>query len=244
MSEPTISLTFKDLYTEVSDYLGYGRGPEGERLEEMKRYVNDGYARFLLGVDPRTGRAGTWSFLVPEATLSLAGGTGAYALPDDFAYLVDDFTYDGGAAGGLRPATVRELRAMAGGGAIRGTPRWFAVCPSGFAAATGQRWEVLVHPLPSAEFTLRYRYRVNPQRMVEDAEYPMGGALHAQAVLACGLAVAEERRNDGQHAHRDRASDLVAASIDLDARAKPSNVGYNADGGPVGRRRRGAVTYA
>jgi len=316
MSEPTISLSFADLYAEVADYLGYGRSPAGDKLAEVKRYANEGQARFLLGMDPRTHRAYTWSFLAPEATIVLwssvavsaitvsgtvsggstdltAGGDsfhtsmvghditvtdvgtftitgyasatqvtvsgdatcsgktfsisadGTYSLADDFALLVDDFHYTGGAGlGGVRPATVQEIRAMRSGAAATGRPQWYAVQPRSFDPATGQRWEVLVYPTPGADLAAYYRYRVNPDQMVNDTDFPLGGAVHGQAILQCALAVAEERRNDGQTFHQDRAGQLLSASIDLDARNKPRNLGPNADGSGVAGARRGTVTYS
>ena len=313
MSEPTISLTFEDLYTEVADFLGYGRSPTGDTLAEVKRYANEGLARFLLGLDPRTHRAYTWSFLAPEATIvlwrSVAAGTttvsgsasggstdltatgdsfyasmvghditvtdvgtfaitgytsatqitvsgdatcsgktfsisagGTYSLPDDFAFLIDDFYYDsGGVVGGIRPATVQEIRAMRSGASATGRPQWYAVQPRSFNAATGQRWEVLVHPTPAGDYTAHYRYRVNPDQMANDADYPLGGAMHGQTILECALAVAEERRNDGQAFHQDRSGELLCASIDLDTRNKPRSLGLNAD---RAWGRRGTVTYS
>ena len=71
MTQPTISMTFSALYTEVADYLGYGRSPADDQLAEVKRYANEGYQQFLLGRDDRTGRAYSWSFLEPQATIVL-----------------------------------------------------------------------------------------------------------------------------------------------------------------------------
>jgi len=316
MSQSTISLTFEDLYNEIADYLGYGRSPAGDRLAEVKRYANEGCARFLLGLDPRTHRAYTWSFLAPHAMITLwasvpTGGTtvsgtasggstnltasaasfcasmigheititdvgtftitactsgaeitvsgdatcsgktfsidadGTYTLPDDFAYLIDDFQYAASGPGrGIRPATIQDIRAMRSGGSSTGTPRWYAVQPRAFGPETGQRWEVLVHPVPGSDHTPHYRYRMIPDKMVNDADYPVGGSLHAQTVLACCLALAEERKNDGQTLHQDRARELLTASIDLDAKNKPGNLGYNGDRSLCGWDRRGTVTYS
>ena len=75
-----LSLTFGSIYSRVSDYLGTGLSPAGEDLTRAKLYAMDGYRQFLMGIDPRTGRAYQWGFLVPSATLNLlpsstAGGT-------------------------------------------------------------------------------------------------------------------------------------------------------------------------
>lgn len=70
MTQPTLIWAFSDYYAEVADYLGYGRSPSGTNITEVKRYTNEGYATFLMGIDPRTGQAYNWSFLAPEASMT------------------------------------------------------------------------------------------------------------------------------------------------------------------------------
>jgi hypothetical protein len=88
MTEPTLSLTYSELTAEVAEYLGHGRSPSGDALAEARRCVQDGYARFLAGLDPRTGRGYRWSFLTPTADLTLyaprvAGGATVSGSEDD-----------------------------------------------------------------------------------------------------------------------------------------------------------------
>lgn len=59
----TLQLTFADLRCEVCNYLGAGDYPSPAQLAAAGRLVNEGYRRFLLGLDPRTQRAYAWSFL-------------------------------------------------------------------------------------------------------------------------------------------------------------------------------------
>jgi len=59
----TLQLTFADLRREVCNYLGAGDYPSPAQLAAAGRLVNEGYRRFLLGLDPRTQRAYAWSFL-------------------------------------------------------------------------------------------------------------------------------------------------------------------------------------
>ncbi len=71
MTQPTISITFSSIYQEVADYLGYGRSPTGDNLSEVKRYANDGYTDFLMGMDFRSGTAHRWSFMSPTAQITM-----------------------------------------------------------------------------------------------------------------------------------------------------------------------------
>jgi len=317
MSEPTINLAFLDLYTEVADYLGWGRTPTTARVAEAKRYVNNGYRRFLYPIDPRTSKAYHWSFLAPEATIiawpttggsmtvtdsttvtdtsntpfhaSMIGHTivaddseneytitaytstsvvtigttgttdtgeaftitadGTYSLPDDFGGLIDGPAFDStGGLSDIRERTVAWMRdRIAGGGTQTGEMDSFAIQPMTFATATGQRYEILVGPIPTADKTLYYRYRINPAKLSADTDYPYGGPAHAETILELSLAAAEERLQDGQDFHQVRAQRLLAASIDLDASFKGRNLGYcgdySDDTGPIWDRRINDVTY-
>lgn len=73
MADPTLSLTFGDLIIRVAEFLGmadYSGGAAAvpsvaHDLDLCKRYVNDGYRRFI-NANPR------WQFLTPLITLTFA----------------------------------------------------------------------------------------------------------------------------------------------------------------------------
>lgn len=322
----TLAHAFNGLYTEIGDFLGYGRTLTGNtnRLNECKRFANDGYRRFLQGIDPRTSRVYQWSFLRPQATVtwwasqtgdtphSIAGTTdgagntatrvgvstaffhdsmightvhvggtfsgvvlsvssgrtatmlggfagatagisitadGRYSLPSDFGGLLDPFHYDPDTTPTTlveRPPSVLHAN-RAGQGNVTGYPQQWAVQPRAFDNTLGTRYEVTVYPAPVSDYTMYYRYRSNPDAMATDAELPAGGPMHALTVLACGLAEAELRKQDGQSYWQNRAKEAMAASIDLDMSFKPSNAGYNRDRSdemaPEWNRRISPVTY-
>jgi len=322
----TLGLTFADLYKEVSNFLGLGLSPAEADLDLAKKYANDGYRLFLMGVDPRTQRAYPWSFLAPAASLDLwpavaavagvtvtgthasgtttltrSGGTpfypsmvgrtisitgvgafvisgytsasviavrgnaactgktfsiaagGTYGLSADFAAVVDDPAYEAAdtaaamATGGrLAPrsaAYVRQLLAGCGTG-VTPVPRYYAVLPRAFAAAEGQRYDLLVWPVPAALHTVQFRYRVEPAALSGDGDYPLGGPQHASTILEAALAVAEQRHNDARGIHTEQFERLMAFSIDLDAAGRPHTLG-DSGGGDAGTAggRRGVVTY-
>lgn len=176
----------------------------------------------------------------------LANGT--YSLPDDFAAVIDDFTYD--AAGPLiklqprSPQFIRQL--FAGGGSVSGPPQCYAIQPRAFEAVAGQRYEALVWPVSGSHYRLHYRYRVEPAELSADEDYPMGGPQHAQTILQAALMVAEQRHNDTVGPHTNAFEKLMAASIDLDAANKPANLSACEDGNPLAglARRTNNVTYS
>mgnify|MGYP006277041361 FL=1 len=171
-----------------------------------------------------------------DADIAIAAD-GAYTLPEDFAALLEGLTYGDGEAR-LLPASVAEVRRRLGASPT-GTPRQFALMPLVSDALGQLRWQVLVAPAPGYDRTVHYRYRRNPADLSAASDRPPCGAEHGPAVLACCLAVAEQRRNDGQSYWQQRAEDLLAASIDIDARNKPRRLG----GSPAAADRRGTVTY-
>ena len=323
MSEPTLSLTFSDIYAEVGQFLGYGRSPTGDRLAEATRHSKEGYRRFLAGMDPRTRTAYDWSFLSPHDTIELwtsttgstpsgltggsdgagnsattigmsaatffesmvghrlgfAGGSyeiitytsgktvtvrgdatgvtagcsipanGIYALPDDFGYMVDDPAYDTDETPGvLQNRSVAWIRGQESGeGTHTGTAYSYAVAPRKFTPRTGQRYDLLVYRIPATNRTMRFRYRVNPDAGGTSLEYPYGGAMHADTILKCAKAAAEEHMEDKGPYWQERADQAMASSIDHDAQNKPKNLGIMLDNSddisPV-LNRRGTVSYS
>lgn len=247
----TLGMTFLDLIASVGRFLGLGASPAGDDLALCKGYANDGIRAFLLGLDPRTGRAYQWRFLSPDATLSLTVPTGDYAeydLPADFAAIVQDpILVPGSNAGRLVPRSMAYLRSLySGSGTTSGVPCCYGVFAAAESVGAEQGWKMLVWPKPNATYTLRYRYRVNTSIMQDDSDVPPGGPLHAQTVEACALAAAEMKSNDTRgiwSAERDR---LMAASIDLDASTRPASSGEVVDPSTDdewGYSRRTTVTY-
>jgi hypothetical protein len=247
----TLEITFAEIYGEVARFLGLGSAPAGDDLALVKRFANDGYRLFLMGMDPRTQRAYPWSFLAPAASMTLApgGGTdGAYALPEDFAAMVDDPV--GGPAGEafrIEPRSASYVRGLrAGGAACAGpAPRYYAVLPRPLVPAAGQRYELLVWPSPGATYTVRFRYRVEPPSLAEPGDRPLGGASHSATIMEAALAVAEQRHNDTRGLHTEQFERLLAASIDMDAAGRAPTLGGEAAGGAASAfERRGRVSYS
>jgi hypothetical protein len=71
MGEPSISMTFQEMYQETSYYLFNTRSPSGDQLVDSKQYVNDGYRHFLAGKDPRTNVIHKWNFMEPETEITV-----------------------------------------------------------------------------------------------------------------------------------------------------------------------------
>lgn len=114
-----------------------------------------------------------------------------------------------------------------------GTPYLAAVSPIKTDGTQGQRWEMLIHPPPNDNFTLDYRYYIQPNALVDSTnEYPYGSAQHSETIIESCLAIAEVREKDSAKTdHQERFAMLLASSVERDKRLGESItvLGYNRD---------------
>ncbi len=135
-----------------------------------------------------------WSFLQGYAKITLASGESEYDLPEDFAnFLGEPTTERGDGTGRLAIAQESHLRQLIDSTGGTGVPNYVArrqVSGMGTSKTTNV---LLVYPVPTAVETITVQYGVVPDRLSNDKPWPLGGTEHAQTILACCLAVMEER---------------------------------------------------
>jgi len=153
MAVSYLQYTFATLYGRLLSHAIDGT-PTADEITEAKTTVNDGYLRFLMEDD--------WSFAVKSTTLSVtATNNGVESLPTDFDHFITDpivTTYQGIQRLEWRsPEWIRE-RWYATSSAT-GYCQFYALEPVAFVASSGERWQILLYPLPSANQTLSYTYR-------------------------------------------------------------------------------------
>lgn len=233
MAESTLSMTFADLYQEVSDSLGTGLAPTGDALTRVKKRVNDGYRRFLSGAMPNQ-QPHVWSFLKTTATLILVAGTFNVALPDGFQELIGRPKYDTdqSIAGELREATVDEIYDLRQANNNQsGVPHLYAIRTAAATAATvSTRFELVTFPTPIAAYHLVYTYRTVGTRLALATDVPLGAQLHSDTILQAALAAAEQRQDDVIGVHTKLFYEKMASSIAMDRRTLPKNLGYVGSG--------------
>jgi hypothetical protein len=173
---------------------------------------------------------------------------GNYRLPDDFGVIDGMITFQAGAS--QRTAiqitgeqTIRRLRQC---GTATGAPRIGAIIAAASDGSAGQRFELMLYPAPAAVYVLNYRYSVLAANLNSSNPYPLGGATHAQTILAAMKAAAENEYDKEVYGGRgpcmaDFLSKL-AASIGMDRRLDSGYIGHNVDrsdgpAGPLNRRR-------
>ncbi len=242
MPEPTLSLKYEDLAGEVGLFLGYGRGAaKGDpawttrQKAAIESHVRSGYRRFLQPPAVDNYPAGyDWSFLTPVTSQTLLEGNNSLKMPDDFGGVVGEIT--------LSISGQSSLWAIVftGEGRVRarqaelpdttGRPTMACIVPLKPTTLTkGQQFQLQVWPIADQDYTLRFKYYVNPDAISEQFPYHMGGTTHGETVLESCLAVAESRSDDTRGLHAAEFRDRLIASINYDRRFKAQVNGYNRD---------------
>ena len=236
MSEPTLALTFADMYLDVANYI-YGISDAEDLSEdqtaEAQRILNRAYSECLSEED--------WSFLKPDATLAIELGgddedepISETDLPDDFGGLIEPFNYGSGSLKASlveRPAErIKLLHSLEG--TTGADPIYFALTPVVLVdgeTPVGQRWKALWFPSFSTATTLYYRYRINPNALSDDDEYPVGGPAFGHLIVSRALAKAEEQKGTTSGVmHQLYERRLVTLRVrNMDT--KPRNLGPNLD---------------
>lgn len=180
MTEPTSSMTYKDLYTEVA--------------RRTSASVVDAQLDLQLGVKDFL-RSYPWSFTCPVSTLTLAAASDTTDLPDDFAELVEWPSYPASSVARriVKKVTSKAILDRFARSSASGDPSEFALEAKAFVKATGQRWMLRWWRTPDTNRTLSYCYRVIHVDMTNDTDYPVGGPEHNLAILAAGMAQWELR---------------------------------------------------
>jgi hypothetical protein len=124
----------------------------------------------------------------------------------------------------IRIVTPEEIEGWRLGTDITSSPKRAAVRPKEFTPATGMRWELILDPTPDDDYTLQYRYNVNPNA-VATGVYPIGGVQHAQTVKAAVLAAAELRALGGHGNYYEAFLRRLQSSVRQDMRFRSANLG-------------------
>lgn len=176
---------------------------------------------------------------------------GYYRMPHNFTGAMDRPTSstDSGVSSLLSttPGTIRDLYAVGSSGTAE--PSEYALEPATFVAADGDRWDMLVWPIPSSTRTWHTRFILTPDDMSADAAHPMGGRLHGHTIrMACYAQIEIEKgQSDGPFERKYRGSDdrayddghpggALGKSFRTDDRFRADSLGIDYGGNRVARR--------
>lgn len=235
MAESTLALGYPDFVAKVGWYLGYGRDSsvwDQEQQDIVDECINDGLRQFLTPPALKVNEPiHEWSFLKVPDTLVTVADTDDYDADDDFGGVEGPLTFEPDK--GWHPIQVvgeNEIRKRRQIGNVTGRPQIVAYRPKAGTGTTGQRYEWLVWPTPNDAYTLTFLKLVLVDKITTASPYPLGGAAHAQTVLASMLAVAELKKNDQAGTKHNDWMSKLRSSVDVDGRrGRPELFGYNRD---------------
>lgn len=182
----------------------------------------DGIYLYVSGVDVAAG-----------ATFTLEHD-GNYTLPDNFGSMISQYmTFNDDIVGPRVNLTGEgQIRTLRQGDNVFGQPKLAAVRPKTSTGSTGQRWELLLYPIPDDTYTLYYRYRLLPDSL-STGLYPYGGAAHTQTIIQSCMAMAELKMDGKRGPQWEQFVTMLTASIEQDLEVgRVMNFGYNGDNSP------------
>jgi hypothetical protein len=244
-----LGVTFDEIRSEVGFMLGFGRDTSAwdasapgltaaartersAKLASIDSAIKGGLRKFLFGsLCPGTRKVYEWSFLRKWFDFTTAESVGDYPLPADFGSPEGDvlFPDDGySPVPALNEARLLELRSRDDDSS--GTPQYYATRHRPSSAAAGQGQDLLLWPLPSGAWRMRLCYQVTGEMLDDARQHPPGGPQHSRTVLYCCLAEAAKRIGPNDPTYEGEYQQALAASISVDSRTRPANLGYAADG--------------
>ncbi len=170
-----------------------------------------------------------------DKTFSISSD-GVMGLPDDCADIEGRMTFEPNQS--YHPviswpeARLRSRRQL--DSASTGPPQYYAKRPRAYTPATGERWDIMVWPIPDEDYTMTYRKVVNLDALTAN-QYPPGGLRHSETILASCRSAAELRLDDNEGPQKAKYEELLAKSKEVDARTGPETLGQNMDSTRGGR---------
>lgn len=213
----SLILTFADLYTRVSNFLGMTGptvAPTSTNLTVCKDIVYRGYRQFLYPVDSRTGETHDWSFLKQLHVFKTKSGQYKYSLPADFSDFITNPQYDDDGDYEelikISPKQIQEIRSATTSG---GYPVYFAIAPYTYDNDIGTMYELWLDPEPDGQYIMKFFYRIDPLKPENATDYVVGGVRASEAILQNCLAIAEQQEKDIVGMHTQLANELTQKLI-------------------------------
>lgn len=217
---PTLDLTYLEIYTAVSNYLGLGNPTtKAAELITVKNIVKRGYRKFLMPVDASTGSKNTapkpfrWSFLRQTTTLSTVAGQETYILPSGYNGMVIPLKHQTDETFNPVEVPLAVIYQRKSESTSDSYPLYFAIKEGDFSKAIGRVRELMFFPIPGLVYDYYYTYWFMPEAPVEDEDLFVGPVGGSEAILECCLAVAELQEKDQLGVHNTEANILVQQLI-------------------------------
>lgn len=125
------------------------------------------------------------------------------------------------------------------------TSECYAIRPRTFSATTGQRWDMLLYPIPDAAVTLIINERFVVNQLSADGDFHMGGPNHSLTILEAAYALHEMNSGQTHGVHWKGYQEMLKASVNRDILDHQTmNLGQYAPAASTARALRiGGITY-
>lgn len=251
------SMSFREMQTRVAERLGiasYADGVAGpptasEDLDLVKRALHDAEREFWRAVDPRTSKSVRWTFQssLVEMVIGPDGDTPQTIGADPTRYRLPRGVHsapigrvswgDGSAGGKVHDTSIDRIIRMSSERPVeQGPPLYCAVWASpdqivGMGERPAMEWRFF--PIPSREFTVRARFKMEPLRLVNDQDKPNRPPAHDLTVIAMAVAIIARAGSvpnmQDREAANTEANRQMVGSIEFDGDMRPSTLGQLGD---------------
>ena len=212
----SLALTFSDVYTKVSEFLGLGSSPSGSNLTKVQDITNRAYRKFLFPVSSG-GVVHNWSFLKKEGHLSISQGTWKYDLPDDYrSMIVGPKKYEGANTRNPSVATQSKILGLHNTSQVEAQPLYYCVNTGAFDNSVGQRHEIWFWSIPDAAYNYTFVYGFEPKKLDVSTDVFIGGFRESEVILELALACAEQQEDDVAGTHSQSSAAMLDALIQWD----------------------------
>jgi hypothetical protein len=242
--ESTLTLSTADLQAAIGHFLGYGRGASfGETAwtTEQQNNITDLMKSGLSQVytPPPINQNEppySWSFLRPDAKITIPSGSYTVPLPDSFGGFEGPSLslFDPQAQGRVWPLPIRNegevQQQIASWPATSGSPRMAAESvQDGTGPNRSTRSNLIVWPKPDKSYVIGGEWKHLPDALTGAFPYPPGGSEHSEMFKASVLAAAELYLDDTRGPRWTYFMERLAASVHADRKHKGQKLGYNGD---------------
>lgn len=155
-----------------------------------------------------------WTFMQRTFTLNTVINQTEYDLPVDFAAFIGQPTTN--RQGSLAIVNESHLRQLIDSTLDTGLPQYAAVHYSAGDGSSRARARLVVYPRPSAVEPLKIKHAIAPPMLTDARPWPVAGVEHTEAILACCLAVADERTGKDTSLALQTMMQQLATSIMVD----------------------------
>jgi len=190
---------------------------------DVDRYVTvEGYGTYRISAYTNTTTV-TLEVLTGQRAETFTDGScwleAMYQLPADFGGLAAPFKYGYSSSADtptIYSRTPEVIRAMWRDNNSADAPFYYAIESREFAAATGQRWVLMVAPRPDAARIWTYRYNVIPRTLADDGSFLAGGETHWETINMAAVAYRELLHGGSKKAMWENYDRLMIGSIEYD----------------------------